>query len=467
MCNKILKSKTLLAFALLLFFALSTLSAPVVRATGNPPQGVLQISEDKVRQVNKTAEYNGATQEPQFQTDLTRDTDFTVTYSTVEGAPGQLENGLPKDAGWYLVHIKGIGLYTGNFDYDFQITKAGREAPAGLAGTSDGKITGVSDQMEYATQGSDQWTSCTGSDITGLAPGTYTVRYKESDNYLASKVATVEVPQAAAPQVNHITEVNFELLNYIDGEGANQVQLTCQTDGVSLIDAVLQVFDEAQNNWVRATDRIKASARYRLKADFSNKNGYDFEGLDKENIKLKDAGSAVEYNAPGVTGTRTAFFDLPQAPRRMFTLTFETNGGEPMNPLVSAAGSFIRLSNFIPAKNGFDFEGWFTAEDLTRPAPDPLFLTGDTTVYAKWKARPQPAAPGGVPTIQLQCCPDQRQAKVTANPKALTKTVAPMQTVPGRPMELPKTGESALRQIYGGVLLAVATVLALLSRKMR
>lgn len=44
-------------------------------------------------------------------------------------------------------------------------------------GRHDGKITGVTTDMEYSSGGSS-WTSCTGTEITGLASGMYLVRYK-------------------------------------------------------------------------------------------------------------------------------------------------------------------------------------------------------------------------------------------------------------------------------------------------
>ena len=79
---------------------------------------------------------------------------------------------------------------------------AGGEAPTGLTptapskwGLSDGKITGVDETMEYADNALfENAKDCTDSTITGLAAGTYYVRVKASDNYEASKAATVIVP---------------------------------------------------------------------------------------------------------------------------------------------------------------------------------------------------------------------------------------------------------------------------------
>ena len=57
----------------------------------------------------------------------------------------------------------------------------------------DGKITGVSTEMEYMPEGGS-WTDCTGDTITGLGAGTYTVRYKAvKRSSFASEPVTVTI----------------------------------------------------------------------------------------------------------------------------------------------------------------------------------------------------------------------------------------------------------------------------------
>jgi len=65
------------------------------------------------------------------------------------------------------------------------------------AGKADGKITGTTMDMEYATKADfSDAKACTGSEITGLASGTYYVRIKGTTNVNAGAYATVEVPAA-------------------------------------------------------------------------------------------------------------------------------------------------------------------------------------------------------------------------------------------------------------------------------
>ena len=54
------------------------------------------------------------------------------------------------------------------------------------ADNNDGKLTGVTTAMEYKKSDAADWTAGTGSDITGLVPGTYYVRVKATDTTLAS-----------------------------------------------------------------------------------------------------------------------------------------------------------------------------------------------------------------------------------------------------------------------------------------
>lgn len=85
------------------------------------------------------------------------------------------------------------------------VAKASQAAPAGLKAaapstsyTADGTITGTTAAMEWAAKGSTAYTVCTGNTLTGLAAGTYLVRYAETATQLASEAAEVKVPAYVA-----------------------------------------------------------------------------------------------------------------------------------------------------------------------------------------------------------------------------------------------------------------------------
>ena len=127
-------------------------------------------------------------------------------YTVVSGTNSE------KDAGTYVVNIKpsaGKTWENGTTTkktFSWEITKASQSVPTGLkgvkpttAGGSDGKITGVNEQMEYCKSGADSYTDCTGKEITGLSAGTYEVRYKGDKNHNESPAFAVTVPDADKP----------------------------------------------------------------------------------------------------------------------------------------------------------------------------------------------------------------------------------------------------------------------------
>lgn len=90
----------------------------------------------------------------------------------------------------------------------WSIAKAdGPAAPTGLtpsaptgANLADGKISGTTTDMEYSSSSDfSNPISCTGTEITSLAAGTYYVRLKATDTHEAGSAATVTVPAYQAP----------------------------------------------------------------------------------------------------------------------------------------------------------------------------------------------------------------------------------------------------------------------------
>ena len=143
------------------------------------------------------------------------ETGFTVTVKYKKG--GVIVSDV-KDAGEYEVYIDTTA--TANFNaatdihdvsWKFTIAKAEQSAPAAslfttvaptATTTTDGKITGITAQMEYRKVGDSAWTSGTGSDVTGLSSGRYQIRFKETDNYNAGAFVEVQVPESGVSSYN-------------------------------------------------------------------------------------------------------------------------------------------------------------------------------------------------------------------------------------------------------------------------
>ena len=71
---------------------------------------------------------------------------------------------------------------------------------------------------------------------------------------------------------------------------------------------------------------------------------------------------------------------------KMHTLYFETNGGTPVNKTNSISvpeGQIVELNNYVTAKDGRVFTGWYLDKDLNIRL-EKLKIEKDTTVYAGW-----------------------------------------------------------------------------------
>lgn len=100
--------------------------------------------------------------------------------------------------------------------------KSAPAAPTDIAGVNetvkgnfDGKITGVTGAMEYRVKDSAEWIKCTGSEIAGLAPGTYEIRVAETDTTEAGYSTTVEIKTGAAPTYTlNVSAPTFAAVKY-------------------------------------------------------------------------------------------------------------------------------------------------------------------------------------------------------------------------------------------------------------
>ena len=135
-------------------------------------------------------------------TGIFENVDMSISYSKYNATSKQFEstNILPAGAGRYKASITYSGATAG---VEYTIKKATREAPEGLTvspagsiggkGKINGTMSGTYNEgktMEFNTSATATtgWKDCLDSS-TEVAPGTYYVRYKETDNYYASAVS--------------------------------------------------------------------------------------------------------------------------------------------------------------------------------------------------------------------------------------------------------------------------------------
>ena len=136
--------------------------------------------------------------------------EHTATVSGYDPATMDISGNTATDAGDYTVSVtsqtgKWADGSTEAVTAVWSIGKATQEAPDGLSsvapateGGSDGKITGVTDKMEYRMAGESIYTACSGTEIENLSAGNYFVRYAEDHNHFASPDAEVTVGEGAS-----------------------------------------------------------------------------------------------------------------------------------------------------------------------------------------------------------------------------------------------------------------------------
>jgi len=187
------------------------------------------------------------------------------------------------------------------------INKAdGPAAPAGLTatkpsecGAQDGKITGVDTTMEYSSsEDFASKTACTGTEITGLASGTYYVRVAETGTHKAGAAATVVVPHGDCMITVSATPTAG---GTVDGSGTYSygasVTLTATPNtGYSFV------------NWTEGGETVSTSTEYTFNANESctlvanfELNSYTVTFVNADGTELQS--SEVAYGeTPAYTG---------------------------------------------------------------------------------------------------------------------------------------------------------------------
>ena len=76
--------------------------------------------------------------------------------------------------------------------------------------------------------------------------------------------------------------------------------------------------------------------------------------------------------------------DTPDAPKKEFTITFDTRGGSEVKPITIAEGATITLPR-NPTKEGYLFDGWYLSDEFIEKFNATQTISSNITVYAKWK----------------------------------------------------------------------------------
>ena len=125
-----------------------------------------------------------------------------------------------------------------------------------------------------------------------------------------------------------------------------------------------------------------------INIDAGTKSGYRFTGWTSSNGgTFADASSAkTTFTMPAKDTTITANWKKKSSGGSVFfwDLNFDTNGGSKIDTVTEWKYSTIDLDEYVLEKEGYKFVGWYADKDLNKKI-DEVYLTEDTTVYAKWE----------------------------------------------------------------------------------
>ena len=356
--------------------------------------------------------------------------EHTATVSGYDPATMDISGNTGTDAGDYTVRVtsntgKWADGSTDTVTAEWKIGKATQEAPDDLSsvapttvGGSDGKISGVTDKMEYRMAGESSYTACSGTEIDNLSAGNYFVRYAEDHNHFASPDAEVTVGEGASladctitfnagagsgsmdsvtvkaganyilPECGFTAPADQEFKAWEIGGTEYKVGDSYTVNGDIEIKALWKnsvitpstytVTVSNDGNGTTSASHAKAVVGTEITLTATPNKGYHFEewevisgGVTIENNKFTMPDGNVEVKA---------IFEK-DAPTE-FTITFDGNGGTPsvdsMTTIDQKLSSLPRASR----RGSYRFLGWYLA-DGAEITTDTVF-SANTIVYAHW-----------------------------------------------------------------------------------
>ena len=255
----------------------------------------------------------------------------TATVNGYDLATMDISGNTATDAGDYTVRVtsktgKWADGSTDAVTAAWSIGKATQEAPNGLIGVApttegggDGKISGVTDKMEYRMADKSIYTACSGTEIENLSAGNYFVRYAEDNNHFAGPDVAVTV-----------------------GEGAPLADCTITFNGNGGSGSMEPVTVKAETNYILPECGFTAPADQEFKAweiggtEYKVGDSYTVNG----DIEIK----ALWKNSVITPSTYTV------------TVSNDGNGTGAATPSTAAAGTTIILTAM--PKEGYHFKEW-------------------------------------------------------------------------------------------------------------
>ena len=192
-------------------------------------------------------------------------------------------------------------------------------------------------------------------EVTGISKGTATIIATATDGSNVSATCEVEVKQ----QVIGITLDKTELSLYTGR--SETLTATVKPDNAN-DKSLIWSSDNEDVATVDQNGNVKAISRGEAVITATAADGQGAKAECKVTVRKKSSGGSV------------FFWDLK----------FDTNGGSDIDTVTEWEYSTIDLDEYVPEKEGYKFVGWYADKDFDKKI-DEVYLTKDTTVYAKWE----------------------------------------------------------------------------------
>ena len=342
--------------------------------------------------------------------------EHTATVSGYDPTTMNITGNTATDAGDYTVRVtsktgKWADGSTDAVTAAWSIGKATQEAPNGLIGVaptteggSDGKISGVTDKMEYRMAGESIYTPCSGTKIENLSAGNYFVRHAEDNNHFASSDAAVTVSEGTPLADRTIT------FNAGGGSGSmGSVTVKAGTNYTLPACGFTAPADQQFKAWEIGGTEYPVNAPVTVTADITvkalwedvppahehsygdwRKDGTSHwhectdDDCPKKPESIKDKAAHV-YTDDADTTCNVCGYDrsvTPPAPTE-FIVTFDAGDGTPSDGSMTTTNQKL---SFLPgaSRSKHSFDGWYTEKvGGTKVTTDTVFHA-KTTVYAHW-----------------------------------------------------------------------------------
>ena len=166
-----------------------------------------------------------------------------------------------------------------------------------------------------------------------------------------------------------------------------EVEVKQQVTGISLNKTELSLYTGREEKLTATVKPDNANDRTLI---WSSSNPEVATVDSNGNVKAIGRGEAVitatANDGSGETATCTVTVRKKSSGGSVFfwDLKFDTNGGSDIDTVTEWEYSTIDLDEYVPEKEGYKFVGWYDDEDFEKKI-DEVYLTEDTTVYAKWE----------------------------------------------------------------------------------